>query len=394
MRNISLSISALPPALIYSVVAALIVGFVGFVVWRRFRVVAGTDVAEKKAAETDDALQLQVLPSAEPLAIRSPLQDLSFDDVLSVTPMWNGLRVSAEEQITASITQEFGEGFVIGTNAVRFIQSTGEYVVEFSEKGKELLQLGKATLMKSKETGRTITDLIGLDGKIIEKSREVGKWKSVTGKLASVSSMIVGAAHVISGADVARKLEDVRRDVKFLVEARKNTQLAELEAIFHKSKQRLAQPLTENGRTEIRDFNCKLVRLRAEWRRDLECNLNNVTNANKVGRLKRFFSRQRSRDQKIADSISAFLGDIALIESSLVLQIALEQSVGDAETFFYEVLPGELRMLRKTQELLQAKASYLSGKLPDVHVEPALVMMNQLIERMSAFVIAEKLCQS
>jgi hypothetical protein len=71
--------------------------------------------------------------------------------------------------------------------------------------------------MKSKETGRMIPKLMGLDGKVIESAKEVGKLKSVAGKVASLSSIIVGAAHIISGADVAKKVAQVGRDVQFLV---------------------------------------------------------------------------------------------------------------------------------------------------------------------------------
>ncbi len=106
-------------------------------------------------------------------------------------------------------------------------------MVEFSKQGRELLQVGQATLMKSKETGRMIPKLIGLDGRIIESGKEVGKLSSVAGKVASLSSIIIGAAHIISGADVAKKVAQVGRDVQFLVQARQNEQVAKLEAIYH-----------------------------------------------------------------------------------------------------------------------------------------------------------------
>ena len=50
-----------------------------------------------------------------------------------------------------------------------------------------------------------IPKLIGLDGRIIESGKEVGKLSSVAGKVASLSSIIIGAAHIISGADVAKE---------------------------------------------------------------------------------------------------------------------------------------------------------------------------------------------
>lgn len=72
---------------------------------------------------------------------------------------------------------------------------TGEYVIEFSQRDRQMLEIAQAPLMKSKETGRMIPKLVGLDGKIIETRKEIGNLKNVMGKLASLSSMIVGAAH-------------------------------------------------------------------------------------------------------------------------------------------------------------------------------------------------------
>src|SRR5438874_173011 len=82
---------------------------------------------------------------------------------LAVTPMWNGIRDSSEELLVRKFTQHLGDGVIATENAVRFVQQTGEYVVEFSEKGKELLQVGQATLMRSKETGRMVPTLLDVN---------------------------------------------------------------------------------------------------------------------------------------------------------------------------------------------------------------------------------------
>ena len=184
--------------------------------------------------DCDHGPQASLLP-------RSPLDGLSFEDALAITPVWAGLQASSEQMITAQFTAHLGDGMVVTTNAVRFIQQTGEYVVEFSEKGQKLLEVGKATLMRSKETGQMIPKLIGSNGKIIESAKEVSKLKSLAGTLSTLGSLVVSGAHVISGADVAKTIKSVQRDIKFLVEARKNDQLAKLEAIFHSTKQRLVR---------------------------------------------------------------------------------------------------------------------------------------------------------
>ena len=78
----------------------------------------------------------------EPLVVRSPLEALPFRSALSLTPMWEGIQRSSEEQVIQQFAAQLGDGVVIGANAIKFIQSTGEYVVEFSKQGRELLQVG------------------------------------------------------------------------------------------------------------------------------------------------------------------------------------------------------------------------------------------------------------
>ncbi len=286
-------------------------------------------------------------------------------------------------------TAQLGDGIVAGTNAIRFVQASGEYVIEFSEYGRELLKVGKATLMKSKETGRMIPKLMGLDGRIIEAGQEVGKLKSVAGKLASLSSMIIGVAHIISGADIAKKLTKVGRDVTFLVEARHNSQMGKLEAIYHSAQQILVKPLTEHIQSEIRLQMREIAEVRATCRRDMETKLKRIANPHTGGFFEKYFTTERSKDEQVAREISECRQDMAMIEMTMVLQIALAQSVGDTEAFFHHALPSELSLLRKTAKMFGEKASFITGKFPDVHVEPMSTSFNELIERTSALTSIE-----
>jgi hypothetical protein len=165
----------------------LLIG-VGVVVWQLDRLRATLIHGPNSNAVLEDSMKEQraaieslreqterSLLRDKPLVVRSPLEGLPFRSALSLTPMWEGIQRSSDELVTRQFAAHLGDGVVAGANAIRFIQSTGEYVVEFSEHGRELLQVGQASLMKSKETGRMIPKLMGLDGKIIESGKEVGK---------------------------------------------------------------------------------------------------------------------------------------------------------------------------------------------------------------------------
>ena len=327
--------------------------------------------------------------TSEPRAIRSPLEGVSFEDALAVTPMWNGIQKSSEELLVRQFADHLGDGMIATTNAVRFVQQTGEYVVEFSDRGKQLLQVGKATLMRSKDTGRMVPTLLDVNGKIIENAREVGKLKAVAGKMASLTSFVVGAAHIISGADVAKTVRIVGRDVKFLIEGRKNEHLGEFEAAFRTAKLRLGQAPSEANTAQLRGVMHKTAALRAMWRRDLETKLKNIQNPKDSSFLKRLFSRQRSTDRRLASDILPLFDDIELIEASLVLEIGIAQMIGDAEPLFLHVLPDELKLLRQTSNLLSEKAGYIASA--DTQVASVNDALSQLIDRLSNFVPRDRI---
>lgn len=367
----------------------LLIAF-GIVVWQLHRIRLALDRREgttSKAGENSTTAEEQTKNTK---LVVSPLKGLSFSQALSLIPLWDGIQRSSQEMVRSEFAARFGDGVVAATNAIQFIQSTGEYVIEFSQRGRQMLEIGQATLMKSKETGRMIPKLIGIDGKIIETGKEVGKLKTVMGKVASLSSMIVGAAHIISGADVAKKVGVVSRDVKFLIDARQNSQMARLESIFHAAQQILAAPLTEHAEWEIRRLMRQIAEIRATWRRDLETKLHHVNDPNSAGFFQAYFRTQSSKDMQVVGGISEGQEDLALVEIAMVLQIALAEPIGDSAVFFEHGLPSELHLLRRTAELLEHKAKFISGQSPDVHVEPMIAAMKDLNARMTVLTSAEQ----
>src|ERR1700732_3818404 len=106
--------------------AVLVLCGIGCVLWRVYQL--RVDVSR---GLTED----RTYPREESQLIRSPLAGLSFSQALSITPMWEAIRSSSEEMMMTQFTAQLGDGVVVGTNAVRFVQATGEYVIEFSEHG-------------------------------------------------------------------------------------------------------------------------------------------------------------------------------------------------------------------------------------------------------------------
>src|SRR5581483_5345761 len=106
------------------------------------------------------------------------------------------------------------------------------------------------------------------------------------------------------------------------------------------------------------------------WRRDLETKLHRVNDPNNAGFFQHYFRTQHSKDKQVVTGISEGQEDLALVEITLVLQIALAQPIGDLDVFLEQSLRSELQLLRGTTELLTEKARFISGQSPDVHAEP------------------------
>ncbi len=77
---------------------------------------------------------------------------------------------------------------------------------------------GNLPVLQDVDTGRTFEIMRGSSTKLL--------------KAAEVSSLVVSAAHVISGMDLARQLGEVNRKLDKLLRLRKVDQLAHLERIY------------------------------------------------------------------------------------------------------------------------------------------------------------------
>jgi hypothetical protein len=67
-------------------------------------------------------------------------------------------------------------------------------------------------------------------GRVIEQLKEMPV-STVTARLATLSAAIVGAAHFIAGADLAKRLSRVESKLDLLLASRRIDQLARLERI-------------------------------------------------------------------------------------------------------------------------------------------------------------------
>jgi len=266
------------------------------------------------------------------------------------------------------------------------VESRKEFIFTYSNKGEQLYKEGKAVFSIHKASGRNLPMLKDVNtGKTLEILKGVS---NNAAKIAALSAIVVSAAHLISGADLAKKMESISEGVDFLVAGRRIDQLAELEAIYAHTKAVLSEPLTDASIGELR-WECReLTKLRSIWRRELEYHLQRIADPGERAWLTRKLSRDLTQDRKIVKKLSPLECEISLVDFSFLLQLSISDAIGAGHHFIYDVLPEELRSLNRTAKILQEKVLYISGKNEDeqVSADGITERINVIVRRYGSFV--------
>jgi hypothetical protein len=316
------------------------------------------------------------------ISIARPLSLLPFEEALQITPLLDDLQKAAQATLVSELAQFPGDISSAALQAVSLQMTWGTHAAEFTKETEALLRSGKLTLTKAKDGAKTFLTARNRSG-FVEKAR-LAKGAGAAAKLANVVAIAVNVCHVVSGIDTARKVERITKDVQFLREARQVSQLSRLEAIYRHAKELLSGPVGEYERHRLHELTMSLFELRAEWRRELVLNLNNVQNdeAGWWGVTSRA-SRQRSLDEEKRKIISRGEIEIHLMDFSIALQMALAFAAGRHEAFLFVSMPDELRDWERVGKLLHEKAGYIkdsSVKL-GVSAAPLLNHFDSIVDR-------------
>jgi len=157
--------------------------------------------------------------------------------------------------------------------------------------------------------------------------------------------------------------------------------MATLERVYTSAKELLGSgPVSRDICWELWRLRGELRELRCSWRRELQHHLNLIDDPREAGWFKRMFSRQRTIDRKIHGQITEGQLQLGLIEYSLRLDQVLA-IVGGTVSQFESTLADELVELDRVARLLREKANLISGKYPELSVEPIADGMRRLIRQ-------------
>ena len=317
---------------------------------------------------------------------------LSFDESLDLDKFAGASQESALSDLNRRLMSSAPDGLVIAVNGLQLAQSGVNMMVSVSKDGQKLLQEGVAVISRT-ASKQGLPVIRGVkDGRILEMMKEA-RGAQALGRLASLGAVVVGAAHIISGADIARRLKAVDAKIDLLLAYRKIDQMSALERIYTSARELCRGVVTTEKQWELWKMRGELRELRTRWRREMRHEIELVKDPNQGDWFRSIFGWIEPVDkgphQEAHQKITERQPHLMLIEYSLRLDQALAVA-SDTVPEFETTLQDELRGLEDLRGLLQSKADLISKKYPDLTVQPTLDGMSAMLDGYSRLLPMEK----
>ncbi|MFT6862743.1 MAG: hypothetical protein ACJAVK_001302 [Akkermansiaceae bacterium] len=288
----------------------------------------------------------------------SPLA-LPFELASQPTSFLAQIRASAEDEIRADIRAAGTKPLGVALAGAKFVMDAGGLTVVFPGG----IPRG-ARLMKDK-VGKHLPKLVdGKSGRILKCAR-VSKGAKAAKMGASAALVVVQAAHMISGHDNAKQLQNIEKAVAKLLHGQQTEMKARVEAIYRYAKE-IAGPgsgkLTKADQNELGRLCLDLMQLRAQWREDFIFELNQIDPAKSdILTLNRKASYQKNLVKR-AEHAESLLEAVQWMHFTLLLQMTLSAHAGRADRFLSVTLADEAASWRSLSDLASKRALEISGK--------------------------------
>ncbi len=344
----------------------------------------GTDLAkrpgERHGASLPSVGSSATLASPDaPLArIDNPITRLTFRESLDAERFAAASIESSTAGINAFLASRAADGIEVTVHSVRLVQQGTEIIVGVSAHGRELMKQGRAVLMQATDGSRRPMLVFKNTGRIAEQLKELPV-SAITSKLASVSSIAVGGAHLVAGADIAKRLGQVERKLDFLVAARGIDQAAQLERIYIAARELASGELLHDQQLEMWRLRGELRQLRSAWRREFQLRLERIEDPASASWFKRHVTSQRTVDKRVAGQISAGEAEVALMEYSMRLEYLLAVGSNTIDAFRLSQA-SELEQLSELADELREKESYIQGVDHDESVDSIVRAITAIVD--------------
>lgn len=331
----------------------------------------------KRLSSDMEGIRHDSLPELSP-KFDSPITRLTFQESLHPQSFAGAAESAATTSLSNLLDQSVGDGVQLALQSVRLTQQGAEMVVSASIHGQKLLDKGLVRYPLHKLSGKRLPQLVDArTGQVVEKLKEIPV-SNITSKLATVSGAVVSAAHLIAGADLAKRMEHVESKLDRLLALHRVDQFAKLERIYISARELAYYPLDQGRKFEMWRLRQELRELRSAWRQEFTLKLNQIDKPATHGWFRQLFSRQRTIGRKIVEDITLGEAEVDLMHYSMRLEHVLAIGSDTLEEFI-QSQGSEIEQLDTLSRLLREKSSYISGKFQDLSAESTIAAVSALI---------------
>ena len=290
----------------------------------------------------------------------------SFSQVMEVGPLLKEVSNKHGANLLESLRPHGGDLLVAGFTGAAMIIEAGTYTVRFSEKGAKLLKAKELKLMTDKARGQ-LAILVDGSNRTREQARLLTRLAKSPRFIANIGTLVVSAAHIISGQDLAKKLDKLSEKVDFLIEGRRIDQIAKIEGVYRQAKEILHLPQGHENQRDIHRLGRDLFEVRSAWRQEMMFHLKSAPKAKKSENwIRESFNClfRPGKDQKVASSVSRTELEIHMINGCFALHLALAQASGTMQPFLSVSLKEELEEMRILQKAIEEREDWIHKKNP------------------------------
>lgn len=259
----------------------------------------------------------------------SPFARVSFEQALNSSSLENELGSYGRSYIG------YAFGLDTANVAIQGLALSSErlqIVYEFSQQGTHLVKTGNAVIPLEKGSGGMLPMLS--DAKTHE-FLEQAKGHVVhidRARLAEISSIVVSIAHIVSNADLVKRLERTERKLDRLLIGRSIDQTAELGSIYSMVRERSSRDMIGESNLST-EWRRKLQVLRRTWSGEIESQTKIAPDPSKAKWYALGTWTAEWRDNTVAKHLAGIAEKVRLCRVALLVDLYLAFETGATEGF-------------------------------------------------------------
>ena len=311
-------------------------------------------VKQKKESSQKDNSQL----IAKKEITLNILNQVNFEDALNFKKV---AKIASKESISI-VNNSIGELSRQGLEVTKMITDKGKILAEFPKHIQKTIDSSKAAMVITKDGNAILVARDLKTGRFIAHANKVDP--SIVNKLSKIGNVVVGAAHIISGHDIAKKLNIIGKNIDQILANRQNDMVAEIESIYE-YMQELDIEQIQSDRPSLMYLKIRLKTIRNSWLKEVTCSLKNIDDPNSVGFLKKLFRRNKKAGEKLSTELNGLLTPLYVTRLALEMEKNLSLLLDEEEKFHSKTLLNQKNKIIELSELIKERKGWIDNLCND-----------------------------